>query len=92
MTIGHISLPVSSLAKSTEFYLALLAPLKYQLFMEVPNGKSVGLAPKYGAPDFWLHCCEEKNQGVEGKKKSVAHVAFAAPSQKAVREFYEAGL
>jgi catechol 2,3-dioxygenase-like lactoylglutathione lyase family enzyme len=91
MTIHHVSLPVTSLSDSTAFYLAILAPLNYSLFMTVPNGKSVGLAPKYGGPDFWLHSCSEKaTSGKDGK--GVAHVAFTAGSKKAVGAFYAAAL
>lgn len=89
MPISHVSLPVSSLDESTAFYLSVLAPLKYQIYMKTDNGKTVGMSPKHGAPDFWLHCCAEKKAG-EGR--GVAHVAFVAPSKKVVQEFYDAAL
>lgn len=57
--------------------------------MKTDNGKTVGMSPKHGAPDFWLHCCAEKKAG-EGR--GVAHVAFVAPSKKVVQEFYDAAL
>jgi catechol 2,3-dioxygenase-like lactoylglutathione lyase family enzyme len=86
MPLAHISLPVSSLADSTAFYTTVLAPLGYTVYLSLDE--TVGMGPKYGNPDFWLHHCPK--DGKEGLSKT--HVAFAAPSQKAVHAFYEAGL
>lgn len=68
MPLAHISLPVSSLPLSTNFYLNVLKPLGYGIFMELED--SVGFSPKYDAPDFWLHCHtreEDKEEGKVGK-------------------------
>lgn len=87
MPLAHISLPVSSLEDSTAFYLALLKPLGYDVFMKLEQ--TVGLTIKYAGPDFWLHKCpEEKEKGGVSK----THVAFAAPNKKAVHDFHAAGL
>ncbi len=86
MPLSHISLPVSSLEASTKFYLELLKPLGYGIYLSMEQ--AVGLGPKYGAPDFWLHTCPEN--GKEGVSKM--HACFSAGSQKQVREWYEAGL
>jgi hypothetical protein len=86
MPLAHVSLPVASLAESTAFYTALLSPLGYGIYLSLEN--TVGMGPKYGAPDFWLHRCPEK--GKEGVSKT--HVAFAASSVKDVKAFYQAGL
>jgi catechol 2,3-dioxygenase-like lactoylglutathione lyase family enzyme len=81
-----ISLPVSSLEESSAFYQKLLAPLGYGIYLSLEE--TVGMGPKYGNPDFWLHKCPK-----DGKKgNSKTHVAFAASSQKQVHAFYEAGL
>jgi hypothetical protein len=87
MPISHVSLPVNSLSASRDFYLAALAPLKYNLFME--NAATVGLEKKFNGPDFWLHKCPEQKESKEALK---SHVAFAAKSHKQVKEFYEAAL
>ena len=34
--IDHLGLNVSDMARSTEFYLAALAPLGYAIVMEIP--------------------------------------------------------
>ena len=89
MPLAHISLPVSSLAESTAFYTTLLAPLNYTIYLSLDS--TIGLGPKYGAPDFWLHHCPKL---AEGEKEGVSktHVCFAAGSKAQVRSFYEAGL
>ncbi|KAE9375326.1 hypothetical protein N431DRAFT_334637 [Stipitochalara longipes BDJ] len=89
MPLGHVSLPVSSLSKSTAFYTTLLAPLKYGIYLQLEG--TVGMGPKYGAPDFWLHHCPKVEEG-EKEGVSKTHVCFAASSQKQVKAFYEAGL
>ncbi len=89
MPLAHISLPVSSLSSSTTFYTTLLAPLNYVIDLQVEG--AVGLGPKYGAPDFWLHHCPKVAEG-ENEGVSKTHVCFAASSQKQVKAFYEAGL
>jgi catechol 2,3-dioxygenase-like lactoylglutathione lyase family enzyme len=87
MLIRHsISLPVSSLEESSAFYQKLLASLGYGIYLSLEE--TVGMGPKYGNPDFWLHHCPK--DGKEGNSKT--HVAFAASSQKQVHAFYEAGL
>lgn len=88
MPIAHISVPVSSIPDSTAFYLAVLKPLKYDIFMKIDA--TVGFAPKYGGPDFWIHRCpEEKGDGKEVQK---THVAFVGKSHGEVKAFYEAAL
>jgi hypothetical protein len=87
MPIAHISLPVSSLSASRDFYLATLNTLSYGLFMEIEE-VTVGLAPTFGGPDFWVTKCPEDTKKVISK----SHVAFTGKSQKQVREFYEAAL
>ena len=86
MPLAHVSLPVTSLAASTDFYLAALKPLGYGVFMKLDA--TVGMNTKYAGPDFWLHACPEaKEKGV-----SKTHVAFVGSSKRAVQEFYDAAL
>jgi catechol 2,3-dioxygenase-like lactoylglutathione lyase family enzyme len=91
MPLAHVSLPVSSLSASTAFYTTLLAPLGYGIYLSLEE--TVGMGPKYGAPDFWLHHCPTQKEGEKaGGGVSKTHVCFNASSQKQVKAFYEAGL
>ena len=86
--IDHTGLQISDPKKSRRFYEGALAPLGYQVLMEVPTeytgGKVVlgyGVAPK---PDFWVG---------EGKPNEPRiHVAFRAANRKQVDDFYRAAL
>jgi len=85
--IDHTGLNVSDYQKSKAFYLAALAPLGYQVVMELPSsivpdgGMGLGVPPK---PDFW----------VAGGKPNVPplHVAFRAENRAQVDAFYKAAL
>jgi len=85
--IDHTGLNVSDYQKSKAFYLAALAPLGYQVVMEMPSsivphgGMGLGVPPK---PDFW----------VAGGEPNVPplHVAFRAENRAQVDAFYKAAL
>jgi len=85
--IDHTGLNVSDYQKSKAFYLAALAPLGYQVVMELPSsivpdgGLGLGVPPK---PDFW----------VAGGKPNVPplHVAIRAENRAQVDAFYKAAL
>jgi catechol 2,3-dioxygenase-like lactoylglutathione lyase family enzyme len=50
--IDHIELSVADYERSKAFYLAALAPLGYELFMEIPEaGPHAGFGAG-GKPDF----------------------------------------
>jgi catechol 2,3-dioxygenase-like lactoylglutathione lyase family enzyme len=86
--IDHTGLKISDPVASRRFYQAALAPLGYQVVMEVPveytGGKVVlgyGVPPK---PDFWV---------TQGKPEEPrVHVAFRANSRAMVDAFYRAAL
>jgi catechol 2,3-dioxygenase-like lactoylglutathione lyase family enzyme len=86
--IDHTGLKISDPVASRRFYQAALAPLGYQVVMEVPveytGGKVVlgyGVPPK---PDFWV---------TQGKPEEPrVHVAFRADSHAVVDAFYRAAL
>ena len=94
--IDHLGLPVSDLARATEFYRAALAPLGYGVVMQVSaeetgHGGAVGFgAPgkaadfQSGKPSFWI--------GEGERLPGHIHVAFVAPSRVAVDAFYRAAL
>jgi catechol 2,3-dioxygenase-like lactoylglutathione lyase family enzyme len=94
--IDHLGMPVSDLARATEFYAKALAPLGYGIVMEVSagetgHGAAVGFGPpgeaqdlQSGKPSFWI-----------GEGEPLAghiHVAFLARSRAAVDAFYRAAI
>jgi catechol 2,3-dioxygenase-like lactoylglutathione lyase family enzyme len=82
--IDHIGLSVADYERSKAFYLAALAPLGYELFMEFPAaGPHAGFGAN-GKPDFWI---------TKGKATTPqVHVAFGARDRATVRAFYDAAL
>jgi catechol 2,3-dioxygenase-like lactoylglutathione lyase family enzyme len=89
-------MPVSDLARATEFYSKALAPLGYGIVMQVSaaetgRGGAVGFGPpgkeadfQSGKPSFWIGDGEPLTGHI--------HVAFLAPSRAAVDVFYRAAL
>lgn len=93
MPLNHISLATgpANFAAMREFYLDILGPLGYGIYLE-KEGEFLGMAPKRGGPDFWLHCGGEdfpKFDGNVEKRGGRMHVAFDASSRKAVDEWYK---
>ncbi len=86
--IDHIGMPVSDLARATEFYAQALAPLGIAVVMQVSAEESDhGAAVGFGAnqkPFFWI--------GEGERPGGHIHVAFAASSREAVDAFYRAAL
>jgi catechol 2,3-dioxygenase-like lactoylglutathione lyase family enzyme len=86
--IDHTGLNVTDPERSRRFYSAALAPLGYQVLMEIPTeftGGSVVLG--YGEPpkaDFWMA------QGTPQQPR--VHIAFHAKDRKTVDEFYKVAL
>lgn len=86
--IDHTGVIVSDFAKSKAFYVRTLAPLGYQLLMELSaevtgsaDVAGFGVPPK---PDFWL---------ASGKPNVPhVHVAFRADTRAAVDAFHKAAL
>jgi len=76
--IDHVGIPVSDIARSTEFYLKALEPLGISIVMEVSaeqtgHGAAVGFGANF-KPFFWIG-------GAGGLGVGHVHVAFAAPSR-----------
>lgn len=68
--IDHLSLEVADYERSKTFYAEALAPLGYELLMEL-DGNVAGFGVK-GKPDFWV---------VGGSPSATTHVAFASPDR-----------
>jgi catechol 2,3-dioxygenase-like lactoylglutathione lyase family enzyme len=86
--IDHTGVVVSDFELSKRFYRAALAPLGYQLLMEV-SAAQTGLTDMAGfgeppKPDFWI------GQGIPNFP--ALHIAFRATSRAAVDAFYSAAL
>ena len=87
--IEHIGFPVSGYARSKRFYTEALAPLGYELVMEIDASHTESRAPAAGfghagKPDFWI--------GGEGGLKGQLHVAILAANRAMVDAFYQAAL
>ena len=78
--IDHIGIAVSDYARSVRFYREALAPLGYELSLEVAGWAGFGVG---GKPDFWI---------AEQPNVTPTHVAFSASDRATVRAFHEAAL
>ena len=96
MGLSHISLPTGqkSYKAMRDFYAEVLAPIGYKTFME-EEGKFYSMAPKHGAPDFWLHCSGTEFDRFDGdieNRRGATHLAFDASSMKQVDEWHKLAL
>ncbi len=83
--LDHIGISVADYGRSRAFYASALAPLGYVAKSE-PAGAE-GHVCGFGAsghPDFWI--------SDEGRMAPAMHIAFTAPSRKAVADFHAAAL
>ena len=81
--IDHTSVAVADYAKSKELYQKMLAPLGYEVGMDLPDYKAAGFK-QAGKQDFWIGQNDRSHGGV--------HVAFAATDKASVDAFYKAGI
>lgn len=85
--IDHIGITVSNMQKSKEFYKKALAPLKYDLLMdlgpEITKTVAVAGFGENRKPDFWIS---------EGNVGSHVHVSFRARNRGKVDDFYRAAV
>ncbi len=86
--IDHTGFQIVDPAVSRAFYDSALAPLGYEMIVQIPKehtgGKAVfgyGVPPK---PDFWI------KEGTPNAPR--LHIAFRAETRKQVDQFYEAAL
>jgi catechol 2,3-dioxygenase-like lactoylglutathione lyase family enzyme len=81
----HLSLGVHDLDRSTRFYRRVLATIDYQLHRADPAEVAFGPADAW---TFFLYPAEPGDQ-VAGARM---HIAFRAPSRRAVERFYATAL
>ena len=86
--IDHTGISVSDFVRSKAFYIAALAPIGYELLLEVPaevtghsDAAGFGIPPK---PDFWLASGTPNVPPV--------HIAFRVGSRAEVDAFYAAAI
>jgi catechol 2,3-dioxygenase-like lactoylglutathione lyase family enzyme len=87
--IDHVGFPVSEYARSKSFYSEALAPLGYELVMEIDGAHTESRAPaagfgRSGKPDFWI--------GGEGGLARTLHIAIVAIDRASVDAFHVAAL
>ena len=83
--IDHMSVQVSDLLRSRDFYLAALAPIGYTVLHSFPDAAdpiTVGLGID-GKPDLWL---------VKGPATHLQHIALRGATRKVVAAFHAAAL
>jgi catechol 2,3-dioxygenase-like lactoylglutathione lyase family enzyme len=88
--IDHLTVLVTNYERSRDFYLKALAPLGYELVMELsreqipalPVERTGGLGAG-GKPDLWIRPSE---------KLAPMHIAFSCKDRRMVDSFYEAAL
>ena len=88
--IDHITIDVSDLAKSTEFYREALRPLGYEIVSEFTLDQGVQMVG-FGAnnkPDYWIVCGARQ---VTPLTQNI-HIALRAKSAEAVDAFHAAAL
>jgi catechol 2,3-dioxygenase-like lactoylglutathione lyase family enzyme len=77
----HVGFGVTDLAASKAFFVKALAPLGAEVVMEGPYGVGIGSKRK---PSLWLHEARAT--------PTPLHIAFTAPSRRAVDAFYAAAI
>ena len=81
--LDHVSIQCTDLVASAAFYDAVLAPLGGRRTVDVGSAIAYGVPPQ---ADFWI------GAQTTGHGFRESHLAFAAPSRAAVREFFSAAV
>ena len=79
--LDHLSIQCTDVGRSAAFYDAVLTPLGGSRIMDFGEVVGYGVPPK---PEFWIG----RHSTGEGFRES--HIAFAAGSRQAVRDFFAA--
>jgi catechol 2,3-dioxygenase-like lactoylglutathione lyase family enzyme len=81
--LDHVSIQCTDLVASAAFYDVVLAPLGGRRLLDFGSAIGYGVPP---VPDFWL------GAQATGTGFRESHLAFAAPTRPAVREFFAAAV
>lgn len=88
--LDHVTLVVSDIKRSKDFYEKTLAPLGVKALMDF--GQACGFG-RDGKPDFWIGSGPSSYQKPEHLRViTPTHVAFSAQSREEVDAFYKAAL
>lgn len=90
--LHHVSFGVSDIERSAAFYDAALAPLGYLRVWEDIRRGEADQAVGYGLPGGGDKLALKSRTVEQRSPGSGFHLAFAAPHQRAVDEFYAAAL
>ncbi|KAL2867442.1 VOC family protein [Aspergillus lucknowensis] len=92
--LGHVSIRVSDLTSSVDFYLKALSPLGFKP-MAFPEVVGIGPAePSASAPIpcFWLRKHTPNPGNDHAEKPTPVHISFYASERSQVDEFHKLGL
>ncbi|HWL88379.1 MAG TPA: VOC family protein [Polyangiaceae bacterium] len=85
--LDHVGLKVHDFPKAKAFYKSVLAPLGYEMVIELTPEMGLGyVGAGFGPPgkaEFWIGT---------GAANGPVHVAFLAPNRAAVEAFYAAAI
>lgn len=81
--LDHLSIQCADVARSADFYDAVLAPIGGTRVLEYGNVIGFGVPPM---PDFWI------GPWTTGEGFRESHIAFAAPDRAAVHAFFDAAV
>src|SRR3989344_1797437 len=65
--IAHVSIHVLNYEKSKDFYVKAIAPLGYEVVMDLPQHKVMGMGVK-GNPDLWI---VERKENLGGEHAAI---------------------
>lgn len=92
--LGHVSIRVSNLEASTEFYLRALRPLSFEA-MHFPTVVGLGPSVKSSSapiPCFWLRQYLPNPSNNHTEKPTPVHVSFYSTNRDDVDKFHQLGL
>jgi catechol 2,3-dioxygenase-like lactoylglutathione lyase family enzyme len=81
--LDHLSIQCADVGRSAMFYDAVVAPLGGSRVMDFGAAIGYGVPPK---PEFWI------GRWSTGEGFRESHIAFAAASREAVRDFFAAAV
>jgi catechol 2,3-dioxygenase-like lactoylglutathione lyase family enzyme len=90
--LGHVSIRVSDLEASAQFYLEALSPLSYKA-MRFPE--VIGIGPSDSSapiPCLWLRKYAPEPESNGPVKPSPVHISFYVPERRQVDEFHARGI
>lgn len=84
--INHVTLFVSNLNRSREFFAKALRPLGYRMLIDGEKSVGFGIEDAEGKRNFWI------KRGTALPGHSLSCLAFSANSKEVVNDFYEAAM